>query len=293
LGIKRVSKITGTLLKLQSTKERNKMKKNIKIIAQALMAAGIISTSGFSNAQASIATGPNNVYIEQVGNSNTITIQQVGGTNNVGGVAVDALTVDSTGLTTLTATAPSATNYGTISGNTNTLAITQTGSANSAQYNIRGNNNAYTSTVTGDSNKTKLTIGDQANATNLRNTVTETISGNSNIVIQDLIGNDIASTTTISGNSNEVTKELKNTNGTSVLSITGGNNVINAQQIDAAGANGHYLNNVIVGSYNSITTQQQGSNDTTFDIKTTGDHNTITVRSSSSSITAPVAAIAR
>jgi hypothetical protein len=269
------------------------MKTDIKVIVQALVAIGMMTMSGLSHAQASIATGPNNVYIEQIGNSNLITIQQVGGTNNVGGVAVDALTVDSTGLTTLTPTAPSSTNYGTISGNTNTVAITQTGSANSAQYNIRGNNNTYTSTVTGDSNKTKLTIGDQANATNLRNSVTETISGNNNIVIQDLIGNDITSATTISGNSNEVTKELKNTNGDSFLNITGGNNVVNAQQIDAAGANGHYLTNVIVGSYNSITTQQQGSNDTTFDIKTTGDHNTITVRSSSSSITAPVSAIAR
>lgn len=241
----------------------------------------------------SAATGPNKVYIEQVGNSNTITIQQVGGTNNVGGVAVDALSVDSTGLTTLTPTAPSATNYGTVSGSSNQLAITQTGNANSAQYNIRGSNNVYTSTVTGNSNKTKLEIGDVSNATNLRNTITETITGNTNIVMQTVVGNDITSTTTIQGNSNEVTKELKSTNGTSILDIVGSNNVINAQQIDSAGANGHYLKNVIAGSFNSITTQQQGSNDTTIDLKTTGDHNTITVRTSSGIIASPATAIAR
>jgi hypothetical protein len=47
------------------------------------------------------------------------------------------------------------------------------------------------------------------------------------------------------------------------------------------------------GDYNSITTQQQGFNDTTVNIKTTGDHNTITVRTSSTSIVNPVSAIAR
>lgn len=263
------------------------------MLVQVLLAMGIITTSGFTNAQATAATGPNKVYIEQIGNTNTITIQQVGGTNNVGGVAVDTLSVDSTGLTTLTPTAPSSSNYATISGSSNVVSLTQTGSANSAQYNIKGSNNAYTSTVTGNSNKTKLEIGDSANAANLRNTITETITGNSNIMIQTVVGNDITSTSTITGNSNEVTKELKSSNGTSILEITGGNNVINAQQVDAAGANGHYLKDVIVGSYNSITTQQQGSNDTTIDIKSTGDHNTITVRTSSSAITSPVSAIAR
>ena len=32
------------------------------------------------------ATGPNNVYLEQIGNSNTVTVEQIGGTNNIGGV---------------------------------------------------------------------------------------------------------------------------------------------------------------------------------------------------------------
>ena len=109
--------------------------KNLKIVVQALITTGVISASGLVQAQAS--TGPNKVYIEQVGSSNTVTIQQVGGTNSVGGTAVDALSVDSAGLTTLTPTAASATNYGTITGSSNQIALTQTGSGNSAQYNIR------------------------------------------------------------------------------------------------------------------------------------------------------------
>ena len=34
-------------------------------------------------AQQTGSTGPNNVYIQQVGSTNTITIEQVGGKNNV------------------------------------------------------------------------------------------------------------------------------------------------------------------------------------------------------------------
>jgi len=54
------------------------------------------------------------------------------------------------------------------------------------------------------------------------------------------------------------------------------------------------LKQVIAGNYNSIITQQQGTNDTTVDIKTTGDHNTITVRTSSAStISTPRTAVPR
>lgn len=249
--------------------------------------------SSVAVAQSTIATGPNKVYIEQVGSSNRITIEQVGGTNSVGGVLTDALSVNSTGLTTLTPTAASDTNYAYINGSSNQVTLTQTGSGNTAQYSIRGNLNQYTSTVNGNSNKTKLDIGTAQAATNLRNIVSETITGDSNIVIQNLIGNDVDSSTIILGSSNEVTKELKSSNGTSILDINGSNNIVNAQQIDVAGANGHYLKNVIAGSYNSITTQQQGTNDTTIDINTNGSHNTITVRTSSSAIVTPATAIAR
>jgi hypothetical protein len=62
-------------------------------------------------------------------------------------------------LTTLTPDAPSSTNYGTITGSTNTVNITQTGNANSSQYNIRGSNNSYTTNMLGNGNQTRLTVG--------------------------------------------------------------------------------------------------------------------------------------
>jgi hypothetical protein len=162
-----------------------------------------------------------------------------------------------------------------------------------AQYNIKGNNNAYTSTVLGNSNSTKLTVGDSSHASNLRNTITETITGDTNTIIQNIVGNDITSLLAITGNMNEVTKDLKSSNGTSDVAITGNNNKLDIEQFDVAGANGHYLKKVITGDYNSIITQQQGTNDTTVDIKVAGDHNTITVRTSSSAIVNPRTAVAR
>lgn len=272
------------------------MKHNLKIIVQVLMTMGIIAQSGFTNAQAVVtpppgSTGPNKVYIEQVGSSNLITIEQVGGTNNVGGIA-GSVTVDSTGVSTLVATAPSAQNYATINGSTNVVNINQQGSSNSAQYSIKGSNNNYTSAITGHSNQTKLSIGD-TNTNGLRNVIGETVIGNSNMLITNMVGSDNTMATTITGNENQITNTVTTSNADITHTINGNSNVINAQQIDAAGANGHSLKNVILGSYNSITTQQQGSNDTTIDTNTNGSHNTITVRTSSSAIATPVSAIAR
>lgn len=242
------------------------------------IAAVVVMAFGGPVLAQSAATGPNKVYIEQLGNSNTVTIDQTGGTNNVGGISN---------------TTPSSSNYATINGSSNLLALAQTGNNNLAQYHIRGNNNVYTSTTVGSNNKTYLNVGDSSNPNNLRNTITETITGDSNTIIQNVIGNDIVSTLSVTGNTNEVTKELKSSRGTSDITILGNNNKLDIQQLDSAGAAGHYLKQEVTGDYNSIVTQQQGSNDTTVDIKTTGSHNTITVRSSNAAIVGPMTAVAR
>jgi len=223
------------------------------------------------------ATGPNSVYIEQLGSSNVVTIEQVGGSNKVGGTAN---------------TTPSDTNYATINGSSNLLTLIQTGDANLSQYNIKGNNNTYSSTVTGTSNTTTMTMGNQ-NTNTLRSTATETILGSNNTVVQNIVGNDITSSLTITGGYNEVTKNLLSTNGSSILDITGSNNKIDSQQIDSAGGIGHRLVQTITGDFNSVITQQQGTNDTTVNIATNGSHNAITVRTSSSAIVSPLTAVAR
>jgi hypothetical protein len=239
------------------------------------------------------ATGPNNVFMEQLGNTNVITIEQVGGTNNIGGISGTITTDANTNVVTNVPDAPSASNYATINGGSNTLSMTQHGNNNWAQYIIRGSNNRYSNTVTGNDNNNRLVIGDTNHTDNHHVVITETITGNSNSVIQNIIGNYISSTLGITGNSNQVTENLLSTNGVSDISITGNSNLLNVEQSDVAGAIGHNLKEVIVGNFNAITTQQQGTNDTTIDIKTSGDNNTITVRSSSSTIVNAQAAIAR
>jgi phage tail sheath gpL-like len=87
---------------------------------------------------------------------------------------------------------------------------------------------------------------------------------------------------------------LKSTNGISDITIAGNDNKLDIEQFDASGAIGHNLKKVITGNTNSIITQQQGTNDTTVDIRTAGDNNTVTVRTTSAStVTNPRTAVAR
>ena len=250
---------------------------NTRIILASIVMAFPLAVSAASGTQGA-ATGPNNVYIEQIGNSNTVTIEQVGGTNNIGGI--DNAT-------------PSSSNYATITGSSNTVTMTQTGDNNLGQYNIKGGNNVYTSTVTGFDNKTKLTIGDANNAQNMRNTVTETIVGDTNTVIQTIVGSDNLSTLAITGNRNEVTKEITSNSAINENVFVGNDNKMYTQQIGLAGAAGHELQTTTTGDYNSFIVQQQGTNDTTVNIQTTGSHNTVTVRTSNAAIVNPQTAVAR
>jgi hypothetical protein len=145
----------------------------------------------------------------------------------------------------------------------------------------------------GNNNQTRLTVGNPNNATNTNNVITEQIIGNTNMIIQDVVGSYINSTTQLYGDNNQVTSSLTSSRGTVTNTVNGNSNVVNIQQMDAAGANGHQLAMMTTGDFNSITTQQQGTNDTTVNIQTQGSNNTITVRTSSSSIVSPATAIAR
>lgn len=229
------------------------------------------------------ATGPNNVYIEQIGNSNTIIIEQVGGSNNIGGTATTNGAWD----------APSSSNYATISGSSNNVTMTQTGDNNLGQYNIKGSNNTYTSNVTGYDNKTKLSIGNTNNANNLRNTVTETVAGDSNTIVTAIVGSDNTSTLAITGSSNNVTKEITSSSAINNTTFAGNYNNLYSQQTGVAGSAGHELVMGTSGDYNTFSVQQQGTNDTTVNVQTTGSHNTVTVRTSSSAIVSPLTAVSR
>jgi hypothetical protein len=234
------------------------------------------------------STGPNSVYIEQLGNGNIIKIDQVGGTNDVGGVA-GSVTVDPAGVSTLTVVEPSQSNYGTINGSNNTLTLKQEGDGNNSQYSLRGSNNLYSSLVTGNANQTKLTLGD-ANTNGLRNTINEIINGSNNMTLQNVVGSDISAITDITGSLNQITSDQKANFASVTNTITGNSNIFNIQQVDTGV---HTLVMATTGDYNSITTQQQGMNNTTVNISTIGSNNAITVRTSNSTVVLPVLAIPR
>lgn len=261
-------------------------KNNLRTAKHAIAMAAFVALHAWAQ-----STGPNKVYLEQIGDSNTITVEQVGGTNNVGGTAGN-VTVNGSNVTTLTPDAPSTTNYATVTGSNNVVSINQLGSNNSAQYSITGSTNNYSSTITGSSNQTKLTVG-TANAAVSNNSITESVVGNTNMIITNVQASNVVSNVSITGSTNQVTLDLLTTGGDANTQITGSNNIVISEQRDAGGGNAHSLINTINGNYNSIVTQQQGTNDTTVNLNTDGSHNTITVRSSSGAIVGSKTAVAR
>ena len=261
-------------------------KNNLHTTKHVIAMAAFITVNAWAQ-----STGPNKVYLEQIGDNNTITVQQVGGTNNVGGTGGNS-SVSGTNVTTLTPDAPSTNNYATVTGSNNSVTLNQTGSNNSAQYNITGSNNSYSSTISGNNNQTKLTVG-SANAAVNNNSITESVTGNTNMIITSVQASNVTSAVSVTGSTNQVTLDLSTTGGSANTQITGSNNIVISEQSGAGGGNAHALVNTISGDYNSIVTQQQGTNDTTFNLNTDGSHNTITVRTSSGSITGAKTAVAR
>ena len=238
------------------------------------------------------STGVNNVYIEQMGNANTITIDQIGGANNVSGTTLNVPLLygaDNT-ITAFVPAAASSSNYATITGNSNQVTISHTGDNNWAQYAISGANNIYNSTFKGNQNQTLLNIG-PTTAVN-GNIVNETVTGDLNYVIQNLTKGSIHSTIDVTGSNNQVTTRLNSTNGVVDTTVNGGFNTFTNEQDD--GGVGHQLTQIVTGSYNSIITQQQGTNDSVINISTNGDHNTITIHSTNgASIVNSITAVSR
>jgi len=235
-----------------------------------LMLAGFLVTSAlyqpaFGN--------PNSVYIAQFGVSNNVMIDQIGGNNGVGGVA---------------SAPPSDTNYATISGDINTVVLSQVGLNNLAQYSIYGSTNSYTSTVSGGNNVNKLRIGSMSLSKN-ENTITENITGSNNFTDQTVTADQVVSNVIIDGSYNDTITTLSSNKGNVFIEVQnmGYLNRVEVEQMDSAGVTGHSAKAVIDGTQNSVLIQQQGTNDSIVDVKISGYTNTVTVRSSSSTIVNP------
>jgi hypothetical protein len=129
-----------------------------------------------------------------------------------------------------------------VSGNYNTVNVTQSGTKNTMYLGVNGNSNTVDATQTGQNYLNSLVQGNT-------NTVTSLQTNTS--------GSHYQETKIMSGNNNTVQVSQKD-NGNSLMfnTVTGSNNSITAVQ---EGAGNHYLENKLTGNGNSITANQFGS----------------------------------
>jgi hypothetical protein len=129
-----------------------------------------------------------------------------------------------------------------VSGNYNTVNVTQSGTKNTMYLGVNGNSNTVDATQTGQNYLNSLVQGNT-------NTVTSLQTNTSGTHYQE--------TKIMSGNNNTVQVSQKD-NGNSLMfnTVTGSNNNISAVQ---EGAGNHYLENKLTGNGNSVLANQSGS----------------------------------
>jgi hypothetical protein len=203
------------------------------------------------------ANDVNSIFIEQIGNDNNITLTQSGISNNIG------LDLD---------------NYSTINGNSNLILIEQTGDNNSHIYNIIGNNNNFSSVIQGGTNLISLTVGGP-NGNLIGNSIEQSITGNGNVLSENITSNNITSKTTIVGDLNDINLNLLSENASLEINIEGSDNKLDNIQDLSAGINGHNLKIDILGSLNQINTLQSSTVDSVMHISIDGSNNIINITS--------------
>jgi len=224
----------------------------------------------------------NEIYIEQIGDSLDLDITQDGQNNEVGDSTTDAL----------------------FDGDDMTFAITQTGNTNTIDAIIKGNNYTGTWTFTGNSNNVDLTcddtagvncetvtlnvattgsnntfdffIGENADAKNL--IANFTITGDGNVLQNEVDGEDANITVTVN-NSSSVSGTTLNDQNSGNSTAAGGNLV----DIDIAGdgdSAGHTVILDVTGGGNAINIDQSGVYDNKVDLDMTGDDGTVDITQS-------------
>ena len=197
------------------------MKRTILIVAMMLASLGVTA---------------NEVYIEQVGDSSTITVTQDGTGNKVGD--------SGTG------------NEAFIGGGSNTVTIDQVGSNNTLAMTVNGASASVVVDVTGSGNESTINCGTTQSAGCSSSTIKQVISGDDNIVTQNLgTGANHYSEINITGSTNAVTHTSTNS-GASTVNITA------------------------TGDLNTIGVTQSGLTAKTVSVNTTGNSNTVSITQS-------------
>ena len=178
----------------------------------------------------------NEVYVEQVGDSSTISITQDGTGNKIGDTGVG--------------------NEAFIGGGSNTVTIDQIGSNNTLAMVVNGAAAGVIVDVTGSGNESTINCGTAQSAGCSSSTIKQVITGDDNIVTQNLgTGANHYSEINITGSTNTVTHTSTNT-GASTVNITA------------------------TGDLNTIGVTQSGLTAKTVSVNTTGNSNTVSITQS-------------
>jgi hypothetical protein len=197
------------------------MKRTILIVAMMLASLGVTA---------------NEVYIEQVGDSSTISVTQDGTGNKVGD--------SGTG------------NEAFIGGGSNVVTIDQVGSNNTLAMVVNGAAAGVIVDVTGSGNESVINCGTTQSAGCSSSTIKQVISGDDNVVTQNLgTGANHVSEINITGSTNTVTHTSTNS-GASTVAITA------------------------TGDLNTIGVTQSGLTAKTVSVNTTGNSNTVSITQS-------------
>lgn len=197
----------------------------------------------------------NKIYIDQVGDNLNLTLTQTGTSNRVG----------------------LSNERSTLTGNGQTVDITQDGSTNSIDMNVTGNDATVELSQTGSGNELTLNCGDITSCASaeIRSLVTgdyntSTITGNAS---------DLKYVETIIGDYNTSVITMTGSKGTILSTLTGSSNqvTINQSAIDMLGSE---VNLDMTGSNNIVDVTQEGTEQQILDITTNGDNQTITVHQS-------------
>lgn len=175
----------------------------------------------------------NDVYVEQVGSSSDVTITQQG-TGNEAGNNVDSLYIGS---------------------GSNTVTIDQIGDNNTLGMIVNGSSTDVTVATTGSSNIQRIDCGTIVSTSCAGSVITQTITGDSNTITQDLGGGaNHTSNITVVGDTNTITHTSTATGTTSMNATVTGN--LNAVSVTQSGMTTQNVNINSTGNSNSITVNQ-------------------------------------
>lgn len=165
-------------------------------------------------------------------------------------------------------------------GNSQVITITQIGANNTGNFNIQGNSSNVTSNITGNLNTVTVDCGTTPSASCNDTLIEANATGNNN-VLNVTAGAKSTAKININGDTNTATINSATTNllgAKSQIDIAGGNsNTVNVSQSGPAGANGFDAKIDITGGSNTVGVTQNGTIDSTVNIKTVGSGNSITI----------------